>query len=98
MAYNMGAGGLNRRLNCINEKKNGATTCSGSIKPLQEYDAAGLDYWEIRRLNAAPRESIDYVPRFLAAQFVGREPSRYGFTVDATGVAPAPGLPASCSK
>jgi|GEM_PF-3604875 len=98
MAYNLGAGGLNRRLNCINEKQNGASACSGSIKPLQEYDAARLDYWEIRRLNAAPKESIDYVPRFLAAQFVGRAPSAYGITVDTSFATPAPALPASCSS
>jgi hypothetical protein len=90
MAYNLGASGLNRRMNCIKEKKNGASTCSGSIKPLQEYDAAGIDYWEIRRLHAAPSESINYVPQFLAAQFVGREPSRYGFKVATTGFLPAP--------
>ncbi len=90
MAYNMGSSGLNRRMNCINEKKNGAATCSGSIKPLQEYNLAGIDYWEIRRLNAAPPESINYVPQFLAAQFVGREPSRYGFKIATTGFSAAP--------
>jgi hypothetical protein len=88
MAYNMGAGGLNRRLNCVNQNKN--DDCKASTKAIKAEDIFGLDYWTIREDNVGPRESRDYVVRFMAAQFVGRNPSKYGIKVDSTGIAPAP--------
>lgn len=96
MAYNMGEYGLNNRLNCINQKKDGVSTCTKNTKPLEVADLAGLDYWTVRDLNMAPTESINYVPHFLGAMFVGREPTHYGITVSADGMPLAPALPSTC--
>lgn len=92
MAYNLGENGLARRLTGLNQKMKCGTDpkCAKSTKRLEISDFMGLDYWDVRDFNVAPKESINYVPRFLAAQFVGREPSRYGLKV-------APGFPISTS-
>ncbi len=36
------------------------------------------DYWEIRNTNAISNETKDYVPKFLAALKIAKDPSRYG--------------------
>ncbi len=92
MAYNMGGGGLKRRMKTAAQQMN---ICDESR--LCAYDMAKIGYWELRKLNIGPQESRDYVVRFLAAQFVGRAPSKYGVTYDTSFVVPAPKLPATCS-
>jgi membrane-bound lytic murein transglycosylase D len=42
-------------------------------------DRAGTtDFWELRRSGALPRQTAEFVPRFLAAVRVFSEPERYG--------------------
>jgi peptidoglycan lytic transglycosylase D len=41
------------------------------------------DYWELRRLNALPKETQDYVPIFLATALIAKNAKAYGFDVPA---------------
>ncbi len=99
MAYNLGEGGVGRRLNCVNRKQNGTVginvDCSKlpTASALKVSDFMGLDYWTIRDYKAAPVESINYVTRFLGAQFVGREPTQYGIKLDSSAM---PFAPSAC--
>lgn len=38
------------------------------------------DFWTIARSRKLPRETIDYVPKFIAAKMIAQHPSRYGFS------------------
>jgi membrane-bound lytic murein transglycosylase D len=38
------------------------------------------DFWRLARENKLPRETIDYVPKFLAARLIAKNPERYGFS------------------
>lgn len=38
------------------------------------------DFWEMARMKKLPRETVDYVPKFLAARLIGKHPEKYGFT------------------
>jgi membrane-bound lytic murein transglycosylase D len=42
-------------------------------------DTGTKDYWEIRNSNTLSNETKDYVPKFLAAVRIAKDPSRYGF-------------------
>ena len=42
-------------------------------------DTGTKDYWEIRNSNTLTNETKDYVPKFLAAVRIAKDPSRYGF-------------------
>jgi len=37
------------------------------------------NYWELCRQNALPRETREYVPKFIAATFIAKNPEKYGF-------------------
>lgn len=37
------------------------------------------DFWEIARRKQLPRETIDYVPKFIAARMIAKNPAKYGF-------------------
>lgn len=39
------------------------------------------NYWELREGNALHRETKDYVPFFIAAALISRDPARFGFDV-----------------
>lgn len=39
------------------------------------------DFWELVRKKALPSETMDYIPKVLAAYMVGQNPEKYGFTV-----------------
>ena len=39
------------------------------------------DYWELREGNALHRETKEYVPFFIAAALISRDPARFGFDV-----------------
>lgn len=41
------------------------------------------DFWELARRKQLPRETIDYVPKYIAAKMIAHEPQKYGF-VDLT--------------
>lgn len=37
------------------------------------------DFWEIARLRALPMETVNYVPKYIAARMIASNPERYGF-------------------
>ncbi|MDH4230050.1 MAG: LysM peptidoglycan-binding domain-containing protein [Nitrospirota bacterium] len=39
-------------------------------------------FWELREAFAIPQETRDYVPKFLAAAIIAKNPEEYGFFVD----------------
>ncbi|MHB1286854.1 MAG: lytic transglycosylase domain-containing protein [Leptospirales bacterium] len=43
-------------------------------------DTGTKDYWEIRNTDSLSNETKDYVPKFLAAVKIAKDPSRYGFS------------------
>lgn len=38
------------------------------------------DFWELSRRKAIPKETIDYVPKIIAAMMITKSPGIYGFT------------------
>ena len=41
-----------------------------------------IDYWEMARRRLLPRETRNYVPSYLAATIIFKNPARYGFQVE----------------
>ncbi|NUN05792.1 MAG: LysM peptidoglycan-binding domain-containing protein [Bdellovibrio sp.] len=37
------------------------------------------DFWELARKKRLPKETINYVPKFIAAKMIAKEPDKYGF-------------------
>lgn len=37
------------------------------------------DFWELARKRRLPAETINYVPKFIAAKMIGKDPAKYGF-------------------
>lgn len=37
------------------------------------------DFWELARKKRLPAETINYVPKFIAAKLIAKEPAKYGF-------------------
>ncbi|MGZ3783978.1 MAG: LysM peptidoglycan-binding domain-containing protein [Bdellovibrio sp.] len=37
------------------------------------------DFWELARKKRLPVETINYVPKFIAAKLIAKEPAKYGF-------------------
>ncbi|MGE5085206.1 MAG: LysM peptidoglycan-binding domain-containing protein [Bacillota bacterium] len=37
------------------------------------------DFWELARKNRLPKETINYVPKFIAAKLIAKDPAKYGF-------------------
>lgn len=42
--------------------------------------AGTRDFWELARRRALPNETMNYVPKFLAAVAIGQEPAKFGFS------------------
>lgn len=40
------------------------------------------DFWELRDAYALPQETRDYVPKFMAAAIIAKNPTEYGFQVE----------------
>lgn len=38
------------------------------------------DFWELARRRRLPRETVNYVPKFIAAKLIAKNPAKYGFT------------------
>jgi len=37
------------------------------------------DFWELARKRRFPKETINYIPKFIAAKLIGNNPEKYGF-------------------
>ncbi len=37
------------------------------------------DFWELARKRRFPRETINYIPKFIAAKLIAKDPAKYGF-------------------
>lgn len=37
------------------------------------------DFWELAKKSRLPRETINYVPKFIAAKLIAKDPAKYGF-------------------
>ena len=40
------------------------------------------DFWELARAKRLPAETMNYIPKFLAALTIGSNPTKYGFTIN----------------
>ncbi len=80
LSYNWGQGSVENAVKCLKNDKCKSRRYA-KIKRLKEIQVSGLDYWAIRHYNMAPRESLDYVTKFVSAQFIGKSPTEYGFEV-----------------
>lgn len=38
------------------------------------------DFWELARRARLPAETVNYVPKYIAAKMIGKNPAQYGFT------------------
>lgn len=38
------------------------------------------DFWELARMKKLPRETVHYIPKFIAARMIAKHPDKYGFT------------------
>jgi membrane-bound lytic murein transglycosylase D len=50
---------------------------NGLRRQVQKYQTR--DFWKLAELKALPQETIDYVPKILAAMIITKAPSLYGF-------------------
>ncbi|MEZ0391261.1 MAG: lytic transglycosylase domain-containing protein [Pseudobdellovibrionaceae bacterium] len=50
---------------------------NGLRRQIQKYKTQ--DFWALSRLGALPQETVDYVPKILAAMMISKSPSLYGF-------------------
>ena len=39
------------------------------------------DFWDLVRQRVLPQETMNYIPKFLAAYIIGKDPAKYGFRV-----------------
>ena len=37
------------------------------------------DFWELAHRNALPKETLNYIPKFIAARLIAKNPEKYGF-------------------
>lgn len=49
----------------------------GLRRQIQKYKTR--DFWALSRMGALPQETVDYVPKILAAMMIAKSPSLYGF-------------------
>jgi len=64
-SYNRGEAGVRRVLHQVAQEKDG-------------FRKEKRDFWHLYRLKRLPAETMDYVPRVLAAAVVCNDPARYG--------------------
>ena len=50
---------------------------NGLRRQIQRYHTK--DFWALARAGALPQETMDYVPKILAAMLISKAPSLYGF-------------------
>jgi membrane-bound lytic murein transglycosylase D len=37
------------------------------------------DFWELARMKRLPKETVHYIPKFIAARMIAKHPAKYGF-------------------
>lgn len=37
------------------------------------------DFWELARKSRLPKETLNYIPKFIAAKMIAKDPAKYGF-------------------
>ena len=47
------------------------------------------DFWELARNKQLPRETRNYVPKFMAAMIIGQNLEKYGFSIEADEACPS---------
>ncbi|RYZ64680.1 MAG: hypothetical protein EOP05_21690, partial [Proteobacteria bacterium] len=86
MAYNAGQGSVVKALKC--QEHTNPKDCVGKPVTAAEYLQnlrslqGNIDFWDLLDLNIVNKESREYVIKFVAAQYLGREPARNGFAYD----------------
>lgn len=75
-SYNSGEAGVRRVLLQVGREKDG-------------FRKEKRDFWHLYRTKRLPRETMEYVPRVLAAAVVGGDPARFGLEAPAPSAAPA---------
>jgi hypothetical protein len=114
MAYNWGQGKVGDTVDCLTDGRIEGTSKSAQAKNqkcqahlakrsdklgrLKDFRRMGIDYWAVREFNMAPKESIDYVVKFVSGQFVGREPAKYGVTPPNPSTNPIRKVTSSCVR
>jgi len=55
---------------------------AGEYRVLQAvFKGRSRNFWDLVSANVLPRETAEYVPKFLAVVLIGKEPEKYGFKV-----------------
>jgi membrane-bound lytic murein transglycosylase D len=55
---------------------------SGPVRVQRAMEKTGADnFWALAEKRALPKETINYVPNILALTIIGKNPSKYGFSV-----------------
>ncbi len=80
MSYRWGQGNVNQVVKCMKSRDCLRRRVGDkAASRIEEIQRVGFDFWNVREFNMAPRAVTDYVVGFLGAQFIGRDPKRYGF-------------------
>jgi peptidoglycan lytic transglycosylase D len=55
---------------------------SGPVRVQRAMEKTGADnFWTLAEKRALPKETINYIPNILALSIIGKNPSKYGFSV-----------------
>src|SRR6185369_2765685 len=55
---------------------------SGPVRVQRALEKTGADnFWTLAEKRALPKETINYVPNILALTIIGKNPSKYGFSI-----------------
>lgn len=46
-------------------------------KEISKYETR--DFWELVRKSRLPKETLNYIPKFIAAKMIAKDPAKYGF-------------------
>jgi membrane-bound lytic murein transglycosylase D len=58
---------------------------AGPVRIQRAMDKTGAtDFWQLADKKALPKETINYVPTILALSIIGKNPEKYGFTIEPT--------------
>ncbi len=62
---------------------------AGEFRVMQSIMGAGTrDFWQLARQKALPKETMNYVPKFIAAAIIGKNPEKFGIRVEHEGAFP----------